>query len=156
MKVPALLAVKNFYPDFTCTYTTPTSIPTVLTRPGAEYTVTIWSISETWVIMVCGSLPGMKPLLDRYLPKGLQDSDYSSNRHRGRPDDYGLANIRPVAVSVHETRIECEEPQRRVPRVDPEDRWIRATTQIDIQTESLHTDEKTGAVPTVYGCKDRI
>lgn len=112
--------------------------------------MTIWSISETWVIVVCGSLPGVKPLLDRYLPKQFQESDGSSNQHQGRPDDYGLANIRPVAVSVNETRIECDEPQRREPQMDLDERAIRATTQIDIHTEGVKIDEEVVMYPTVH------
>ncbi|RJE21361.1 hypothetical protein PHISCL_06293 [Aspergillus sclerotialis] len=126
MKVPALIALDSFYPDFT----------------WGEYEVTIWSISETWVIVVCGSLPGMKPLLNRYLPKRFQESGFSSNQSRCRPDDYGLAHIQPVSVSINETRIEYDEPRHREPRMDLDERAIRATTQIDIHTEGAKTDEQ--------------
>lgn len=150
MKVPALLNEKNFYPDFTCT-SRALLLYSTLIPIGAEYEVTIWSISETWVIMVCGSLPGVKPLLDRYLPKGLQDTDYSSNRQPGRPDDYGLASIRRAAVSSRGTRGESDSPQqrRRELLVDPEDRWIRATTRIEIEREILSTTDK--ALPPLPG-----
>lgn len=84
----------------------------------------------------------MKPLLDRYLPKRFQESGSSSNQNRCRPDDYGLVNIQPVAVSVNETRIESGEPQRRELHMDLDERAIRATTQIDIHTEGAKTDEQ--------------
>jgi hypothetical protein len=119
-----------------------------LTIPGGEYKVTIWSISETWVIIVCGSLPGMKPLWDRYITNRLKDENLL-NRHPGRPDDYGLIDIRPKMLSANETWVESAPPRRRENHMDPEERGIRATTRIEITRSMVSMDDKAFTYPFV-------
>lgn len=122
---------------------------------GGEYEVTIWSISETWVIIFCGSLPAMKPLWDHYISKGGKESSLL-NCNVGRPDDYGLAKMRPKPkiFSLNETRIESVVPppprraRSRRDRLDLEERGIRATTRVEISRSFvIFTDEKALAFP---------
>lgn len=103
--------------------------------------MTIWSISETWVIIVCGSVPGMKPLWDRYIAKSPKH-DSLLNGSRGRPDGLGLVGTRPKMFSAHEAWVECPTPPRRRSNMDVEERGIRATTRIEITRSTVSMDEK--------------
>lgn len=59
---------------------------------GGEYGLTVWGVSEIFVIIVTGCIPTLKPIYDRYFPRGKnKDKSFQLS-------DTGKTNYRAVAL----------------------------------------------------------
>ena len=130
-------ALPDAHPDFTCksphfseTFLLPciSCISGRLTRLGLgdEYGLTAWSVGETFVIMVCGSVPALKPLWDRVFAR-KQSSACSDSQ-----DSYRLRYIYPRRRQSCSCRSDGFECMHTTLASQVDEPGIRATTQIEV------------------------
>lgn len=101
---------------------------------GDEYGLTAWSVAETFVIMVCGSIPSLKPLWDFFFGK-KQRSTFSNSQ-----DSYRLRYFHPRRrnCSCQNDGFQCLLHTTLASQVD--EPVIRATTRIEV-ISSPETDK---------------
>jgi len=63
-----------------------------LLKSGGEYGLTVWGVSEIFVIIVTGCIPTLRPMYDRCLSRGKnKDESFQLS-------DTGKTNYKPVAL----------------------------------------------------------
>lgn len=121
------LSNANAHPDFTCNSLFPKLFPLLWMADilGDEYGLTVWSVAETLVIMVCGSVPSLKPIWDYFFGK-KQASTYSDSQ-----DSYRLRYLyqRRPSCSCRSHGFECMHTTLSSHIDEP---GIRATTRIEV------------------------
>ncbi|RHZ51486.1 uncharacterized protein CDV56_106902 [Aspergillus thermomutatus] len=68
------------------------------------YTVTVWALSEIFVIITCGSVPALKPLWDRYIVRRF--SENNSECHGNWFENYRMRH-------VYQTRLQSGSSQAK-------------------------------------------
>jgi hypothetical protein len=108
----------------------------MLKDQGSEYGLTLWSISETFVIIFTGCLPTLNPLWDCILPKqrsnpcsGTDPSRNLSNTYFAQQQAYQMFSMASTTKNslFFRENMHGEGSQRE----------IRATTQIDVSSQSV-------------------
>ena len=97
---------------------------------GSEYALTLWGLSEIFVIIVCGTVPTLKVLWDRHFVSRKHTEVAGAYYHHAY--DMGTR----VGTSRHHTKILDSESQTEcIIPLEGKQMGIRATTEIDVVSE---------------------
>ena len=99
---------------------------------GESYNIEAWTGAEAFVMIVCGNIPPLKPLWDRFVTKKL-DSNYTPINYNMKISPSKLTSTSKTSSSGENTHIftsqhgnwSQDSPQLGEPR-------IRAVTDIDV------------------------
>ncbi len=91
-----------------------------LTLSGVNYPLTVWNGSEVFIIIICGSMPALKVLWDRYVKKTRQAPS--------KKNEY----IEMMGSSRDETTLRTASPST-LAKGDGQASQIIATTRIEIK-----------------------
>lgn len=108
----------------------------MLNNQGSEYGLTLWSISETFVIIFTGCLPTLKPLWGRVssnqpsnASSGTDPSRHLSDAYFPQQQGYQMFSMASPTKDGSFSRDNMHG--------DGSQREIRATTQIDVSSQSV-------------------
>ncbi|KAM3071006.1 hypothetical protein ACMFMG_009912 [Clarireedia jacksonii] len=112
------------------------------------YDLLVWSGSELFVIIVCGSIPPLKPFWDKYVTGksptyGSSGAGYSNNSHlssfrRKSRATYIKQNYDNTTASSTD---QVNSPPSHHPNIHG-DKWIQATTDIEIQSVRIRREDE--------------
>lgn len=108
----------------------------VLNGQGREYSLTLWSISETFVIIFTGCLPTLKPLWDRTSSKQSSNASSGTDHSRHLSDAYFPQQQGYLMFSIASPTKDSSLYRDNM-HGDGSQREIRATTQIDVSSQSV-------------------
>ena len=84
--------------DFTCKFLLGVLTKSTLTfSKGESYNVEAWTGAEAFVMIVCGNIPPLKPLWDRFVASKLDSN------HGHAPINYNMKNYRSNLSSTAKT-----------------------------------------------------
>lgn len=102
---------------------------------GKTYDLLVWSGSELFVIIVCGSIPPLKPYWDRFL-SGKKPNSYGSG-----PGSYNNSHLssfrtrRKSRMSYVKQSVDTNSSSDHVyPQTMHGDKYIQRTTDIEIHS----------------------
>lgn len=108
----------------------------MLDDQGGEYGLTLWSISETFVIIFTGCLPTLKPLWDSISYKQSSNADSGTDHSRHLKDSYFAQRQGYQMFSMASpTKDGSLFRDNMLGEGCPGE--IRATTQIDVSSQSV-------------------
>jgi hypothetical protein len=133
--------------DFTCEFSFPPAIfpPATFTNSnftGSSYDIEAWTSAEAFVMIVCGNIPPLQPLWDRYVSHKL-DSNYGRtpiNQYKmsersgsyGQGRSYGKGSLPSTMAMASSNDVPDDEQERLYNK-----NTIHARTDVRVSESSL-------------------
>ena len=104
----------------------------MLTGKGESYNIEAWTGAEAFVMIVCGNVPPLKPLWDRFVTKKL-DSNYTPINYDMKTYPPKLSSTAKTSSSGESTHVFTSQPGHwSQDSPQPEQPRIQAVTDIDV------------------------